>query len=155
MRRFIGMWCFGMVMMGGIGALGQSSSPRMFSGPPLEPSLVQAMKDYDEAQIVGDRAALERLVADDYLIVRPHGLGDKASLLHNVAHPGLKTDPYTITNPFTRNYGSTVVTGGWVDLTGVDGGKRFSEKTRFADVWNKRNGRWWVVMTTLTPSDTP
>jgi len=151
MRKLV--WTLCMVMAAG--AWGQSSSPRMFEGLPLEPALVQAMKDYDAAQMHGDRAALERLVADDYLIVRTGGLGDKASLIQNVAHAGQKTDPFVIVNPFTRNYGTTVVTGGWCDLHGVDGGKRFSQKTRFADVWTKRNGRWWVVMTTLTPSETP
>ena len=151
MRKAIWVLCFGMAMT----ASGQASSPRMFEGQPLEPSLVQAMKDYDAAQLHGDRAEMERLVADDYLIVRTGGLGDKASLLYNVSHPGVKTDPFVIVNPFTRNYGTTVITGGWCDLHGTDGGKPFSQKTRFADVWNKRNGRWWVVMTTLTPSDTP
>lgn len=151
MRKLIWMVCLVMVM----GAQGQSSSPRMFEGPPLEPALVQAMKDYDAAQLHGDRAALERLVADDYLIVHTSGLGDKAGLIQSVAGPGVKTDPFVIVNPFTRNYGSTVVTGGWCDLHGTDHGKPWSQKTRFADVWNKPNGRWWVVMTTLTPSDKP
>lgn len=123
--------------------------------PPLEKSLLQAIREYDEAQLHGNRTALEQLVADDYLIVRPRGVGDKASLIANMSHAGLKLEPFTILKPFTRNYGNTVVTGGWAELKGVDGGKSFSEKIRFADVWSKREGRWRVVMTTLTPAEAP
>jgi hypothetical protein len=124
-------------------------------GASIEPALVQAMKDYDAAQLHGDRAELERLVAPDYLIVRPAGLGDRASLIRNVAGTGIKTDPFMIVQPFTRNFGGTVITGGWCDLHGTDNGKYWEQKTRFADVWTKREGRWWVVMTTLTPSEHP
>lgn len=142
-------------MAGVAGARGPVSKPAMISGMPLEHSLVQAMRDYDAAQLHGDRAELERLVAPDYLIVRPGGLGDRASLIHNVAGPGVKTDPFTIMRPFTRNFGSTVIAGGWCDLHGTENGKAWAQKTRFADVWTKRHGRWQVVMTTLTPSETP
>lgn len=122
---------------------------------PLESSLVQAMKDYDAAQLHGDRAELERLVAPDYLIVRPRGIGDRTSLIDGMAHPGIKMEPFTVEKPFTRNYGATVITGGWAELKGQDGAERFDEKFRFADVWTKRSGRWFVVMTTLTPSEIP
>ena len=139
------------------GADGQHTtpSPALSSGPPLEPSLLKAMKDYDSAQLQGNRAEMERLVAPDYLIVRPGGLGDRASLIRNVAGPGVKTDPFTIVQPFTRNYGSTVIAGGWCNLHGTENGKPWVQRTRFADVWTKRNGHWMVVMTTLTPSETP
>ncbi len=132
-----------------------ASQPAMTSGPPLEPSLVQAIKDYDAAQLQGDRAEMQRLVAPDYIIVRPGGLGDRANLIHNVAGPGVKTDPFTIVQPFTRNYGNTVIAGGWCNLHGTENGKPWAQRTRFADVWTKRHGRWQVVMTTLTPSDNP
>ena len=144
------------VLVAGAFAHTQNHPPAaLISGPALEPSLVQAIKDYDAAQLHGDRAELERLVAPDYLIVRPGGLGDRASLIRNVAAPAVKTDPFTIVQPFTRNYGTTVIAGGWCDLHGTQNGKPWTQKTRFADIWTKRNGRWWVVMTTLTPSDTP
>jgi hypothetical protein len=141
--------------MGMAGARPGGAEALRSAGPPPEPALVQAMKAYDLAQERGDRAALERLVADDYLIVHTGGLGNKAELIQSLAHPGLRNDPFTVVAPFTRNYGATVVAGGWVDLHGTDGGKPWDQKTRFADVWAKRKGRWWVVMTTLTPSEKP
>lgn len=133
----------------------QTSSDQSPALKGLEPSLVKAIHDYDAAQIHGDRAELERLVAADYLIVRPRGTGDRASLIQGMTHAGMKLEPFTVMKPFTRNYGTTVVTGGWAALKGVDGGKPFEEKFRFSDVWSKRGGRWYVVMTQLTPSDTP
>ena len=55
----------------GFGADGQSTTPRptLSSGPPLEPARLQAMEDYDSAQLQGDRAEMEKQVAPDYLIV--------------------------------------------------------------------------------------
>lgn len=142
------------LLAGSAGARAQSDV-QMRGGRPLEPALVQAMKDYDAAQLHGDRAELERLVAEDYLIVRPSGIDGRASLIRNVAGPGVKTDPFMIVNPFVRNYGTTVIAGGWCDLHGTENGKVWTQRTRFADVWTKRDGRWWVVMTTLTPSERP
>ena len=136
-------------------SLTYAQTDTMAGGLALEPDLVQAIHNYDAAQVRGDRAELERLVAADYLIVRPHGLGDRESLIAGMAHPGMKLQPFTVVHPFTRNYGTTVITGGWVELKGMDGAERFDEKFRFSDVWSKRAGRWYVVMTQLTPADKP
>lgn len=153
MRSSIRRWAF--LLLAGVAFESGVAVAQKVSGSPLEASLVKAIKEYDEAQLHGDRSALERLVADDYLIVRPKGAGDKASLIANMSHAGMKLEPFTVLKPFTRNYGTTVVTGGWAELKGVDGGERFSEKFRFSDVWSKREGRWYVVMTQLTPSEAP
>lgn len=132
-----------------------ATGPDATSISSLEPSLQKAIHEYDAAQVHADRAELERLLAPDYFIVRPRGLGDRASLIDGMAHPGMKLEPFTVVKPFTRSFGDTVVTGGWVALKGSDGGRPFEEKFRFSDVWSKRNGRWYVVMTQLTPSEAP
>lgn len=121
----------------------------------LDPALIKAIHDYDAAQIHGDRGELERLVAPDYLIVRPRGLGDRASLIDGMSGASARLEPFNVLKPFTRNYGETVITGGWVDLKGTNGGKPFEEKFRFSDVWSRRHGTWFVVMTQLTPSEAP
>jgi hypothetical protein len=35
-------------------------------------------------------------------------------------------------------------------LKGVDGGKPFSARLRFMDVWAKRGGKWQVIFTQAT-----
>lgn len=122
----------------------------------LDPDLAQAAKDYDKAQIEGDRAALDRLVANDYLIIRSNGnVGDKSTLLEVVAGKRVKNDPYVVEKPFQRVYGDTVILGGWVHLTATDNGKRVQQNARFADTWSKRNGKWQVVFTCVVLADKP
>lgn len=122
----------------------------------LDPALEVAAREYDRAQINGDRAALNRLVSDDYLIMRGDGtLGDKKVLLDVVAGKGVKNDPYSVEKPFQRIYGDTVILGGWVHLTGTDQGKPYVQNARFADTWTRRNGQWQVVFTAVALAKHP
>jgi Domain of unknown function (DUF4440) len=123
----------------------------------LDPALAQAAREYDQAQTgKGDRAALERLVADDYMLIRGNGTtGDKKLLIGLVVGEGQMTDPYTVEHPFQRIYGDTAILGGWVHLTGLDHGKPFVQNARFADTWTRRNGKWQVSFTSVTLIDKP
>jgi len=123
----------------------------------LDPALAQAAKEYDQAQTgKGDRAALERLVADDYMLIRGNGtVGDKKLLIELAAGEGQMTDPYTVERPFQRMYGDTVILGGWVHLTGTDHGRPFMQNARFADTWSRRSGKWQVVFTSVILTDKP
>jgi ketosteroid isomerase-like protein len=122
----------------------------------LDPTLDKAVKEYDQAQIKGDRAALQRLVADDYLLMRANGtVVDKAALIELVAPEGGKNNPFAVEKPFSRNYGDVVILGGWVHLTGTDHGKPYAQNARFADTWARRKGRWYVVFTAVALADKP
>lgn len=141
------------MMMGSVAAGAQSSPTPDSLLVGLEPGLVKVIHAHDTAQMKADRAAMEKIVADDYVIVRPRGNGDKASLIENMTHAGMKLDPFVVEKPFVLNLGTTVITGGWAELKGTDKGEAFSEKFRFSDVWTKRGGRWYLVMTQLTLAD--
>lgn len=125
-------------------------------GQTLDPVLQQAAKDYDQAQMTGDRPALERLVADDYILINSAGkMQNKADLIDGFNHPGLRMEPFRVQLPFTKQLGNVIILGGWAELKGIDGGKPFSQKLRFADMWTKRNGTWQLVFTQVTPSPQP
>jgi ketosteroid isomerase-like protein len=110
--------------------------------------LAKAVKDYDEAQIHGDKAGLQRLVADDYTLVNSSGrIQNKAELIADYTAPGYKIEPFEILEPVEKVWSDGAVMGGVVDLRGTDGGKPFAVKLRFADIWAKRNGKWQVVYT--------
>ena len=114
----------------------------------LPADLAKAVKDYDEAQIHGDKAALQRLVADDYTLVNSSGrLQNKAALIADYTAPGYKIEPFQIMEPVEKVWSDGAVMGGVVDLRGMDGGKPFAVKLRFADIWAKRNGKWQVIYT--------
>lgn len=114
----------------------------------LPADLAKAIKDYDEAQIHGDKAELQRLVADDYTLVNSSGrIQSKAELIADYTAPGYKIEPFEIMQPVEKVWSDGAVMGGVVDLRGTDGGKPFAVKLRFADIWAKRNGKWQVIYT--------
>ncbi|MBB6095358.1 hypothetical protein HNQ60_004248 [Povalibacter uvarum] len=112
----------------------------------LPADLAKAVHDYDEAQVNGNRAELERLIADDYALVNSSGtVQDKAGLIADYTTPGYKIEPFKILEPVEKIWSDGAVLGGLVHLKGVSGGKPFAVTLRFADIWAKRNGRWQVV----------
>ncbi|HKR36116.1 MAG TPA: nuclear transport factor 2 family protein [Steroidobacteraceae bacterium] len=114
----------------------------------LPADLAKAVKDYDEAQIHGNKAELQRLVADDYTLVNSSGrVQNKAELITDYTTPGYKIEPFEIQQPVEKVWSDGAVMGGIVDLHGIDGGKPFAVTLRFADIWAKRNGKWQVVYT--------
>jgi hypothetical protein len=112
----------------------------------LPADLAKAVDDYDHAQVNGNRAELERLLADDYTLVNSSGgVQDKAGLIADYTTPGYKIEPFEVLEPVEKVWSDGAVMGGLVHLKGVSGGKPFAVTLRFADIWAKRNGRWQVV----------
>ena len=122
-----------------------------------DPALAAAAQRYDWAQEgKGNRAELENLVANDYVLVRASGkVTNKAGLIDLVCHPGSYTNPYIVETPFTRDLGNTVILGGWVRLSGTDNGKPFEQKARFADIWHRGAKGWQLTFTQVTLADHP
>jgi ketosteroid isomerase-like protein len=126
-------------------------APGLAVAAPLPADLAAAAHAYDAAQVNGDRAALERLVADDYVLVNGAGqVQDKARLIADYVAPGFKLDPFTIEEPVEKVLGDTALLGGKVNMTGVDGGQRFALVVRFVDTWARRDGQWRVVYSQVT-----
>ena len=110
--------------------------------------LAAAVHGYDQAQIRGNKAELERWLADDYLLVNSSGqIETKAQLIADYTAPGFKIEPFTIEQPVEKVWSDGAVMGGIATLKGTDGGKPFELRLRFADIWAKRNGRWQVTYT--------
>lgn len=114
----------------------------------LPPDLAQAAHAYDAAQVKGDRAALERLLADDYLLVNNQGkLESKADLIADYTAPGFRLDPFTVEHEVRRLWPGGAVLGGVATISGIDGGQPYRVRLRFSDIWTKRGGRWQVIYT--------
>jgi hypothetical protein len=117
----------------------------------LPADLARAAHEYDEAQIKGDRPALERLVAPDYVLVNSRGLvSGRRELIDGYTTPGNSIEPFEIRDPVERVWENGAVLGGLVTLRGMSEGRPFEATLRFADVWAKRNGVWQVVFTEVT-----
>lgn len=120
--------------------------------------LARAVKDYDDAQIKGDRPALQRLIADDYTLLNSAGkIEDKAKLIADYTAPGFELEPFVVREPVEKVWADGAVMGGIATLRGVDGGQKFEVTLRFSDIWAKRNGVWQVIYTHVSrvPASTP
>ena len=114
----------------------------------VPPDLAAAVHGYDQAQIHGNRAGLERWLADDYLLLNSSGATEtKAQLIADYTAPGFDLEPFTVEQPVEKVWSDGAVMGGIATIKGTDGGKRFEMRLRFADIWAKRNGRWQVIYT--------
>ena len=114
----------------------------------VPPDLAAAVAAYDKAQIDGDRAALDRWLADDYLLANSRGqIETKAQLIADYTAPGYTLEPFTVEQPIEKVWADGAVMGGVATLRGMDGGQRYEVRLRFADVWAKRDGRWQVIYT--------
>jgi hypothetical protein len=122
----------------------------------LPADLATAAADYDRAQIQGDKALLNRLLADDYHLVNGGGrIESKEQFVAESVDPAFKLDPFVVENPIETVWTDGAVLAGEVHLKGRDHGKPFTAHFRFADIWRKQNGVWQVVFTEVTrfPAD--
>jgi hypothetical protein len=110
--------------------------------------LAARVRAYDDAQIKGDRAALDDLLADDYVLVNSRGQRQsKADLIRDYTRPGFKLEPFTVEEPVELAWSDGAVMGGVATLRGVDDGQAFEVRLRFSDIWARRRGQWRVVYT--------
>ena len=116
--------------------------------PNLPADLAAAARAFDAAQVEGDDAALQRLLADDYLLVNSQGQSEtKADFIRDYTAKGFSFAPFTIETPVEKVWATGAVLGGVVDAHGTSDGKPFAIRMRFADVWAKRDGKWQVIYT--------
>jgi hypothetical protein len=127
-----------------------------FAGPPLPndplpPDLVSASAEFDKAQITSDGVTLARILGDELMLIAGSGrLESKADFIKDFTAPGFKLDPFTILEPVHKLNGNIAILGGVVQFKGMEDGKPFSQRIRFSDFWEKRNGRWQVVYIQVT-----
>ena len=101
---------------------------------------------YGEAYQTGDRAALEQVLADDYVFVALDGrvLGKpEAIALWTDRTRGVATFEGIESN--IRVYGDCAVVTGRQSESGSAGGKSYTFTYRFTVVWARPKGRWQVV----------
>ena len=118
----------------------------------LPADLAQAVRQFDDAQIKGDAAALNRLLADDYALVNSRAeIENKRQMVADYTSPGFHLDPYVVEHPIVRVWRDGAILGGEVTLKGASAGKPFRGRLRFADIWRRRAGHWQVAFTEVTP----
>lgn len=132
----------------------QAPAPAVTPPGEMPEALAAAAAAYEEAQIAGDAATLERLIASDYVLVGSDGAREtKADLIAFWTADGFDPSPITVVDPVEILFTDGAALGGTVTLSGTQGGEAFSVTIRYVDVWALRDGEWRVVygQTTRVP----
>jgi ketosteroid isomerase-like protein len=114
----------------------------------VEQELIKLETDFNNALVKSDLATLDRLMADDYIVLDPNGwLIAKAQFLANIksgddAYTSAVGDEWNV-----RVYGEAAVVIGRNTVKEQYKGQDVSGEYRFIDTWIKKAGRWQCVAT--------
>ena len=107
-------------------------------------------RQWEEALTRRDVAALDRLMADDYVLTTVRGeVVNKARVLEEIKSANV-TAKVRNTDTAVRLFGDTAVVTGLVLISGRFNDQDVSTQSRYMKVYVKRSGRWQVVAAQAT-----
>jgi ketosteroid isomerase-like protein len=117
----------------------------------MEEELLKLENEFARAVASNDADALDRLLADDWIIVEPDGgMIDKARFLGVIRSGALSHEAMESTDPKIRVYGNTAVVTGLATSKGKFMGQDFTSCERATDIFVKQADCWKCVFTQLT-----
>jgi ketosteroid isomerase-like protein len=137
-------------------ARGQTPGDKPAADAGAERAVTQLIHQWLDALVAKDFAAIDRIVADDYLITISDGrLLNKEQDLAPVRDAQLKFASAKVEDLKVRVFGDTAIATG-TGIYNVTYGERGGEtRERFTDVWLKRKGRWQAVSSHSTTLPKP
>ena len=152
MRRIVIVLC---LLLTAIPALPQAAeapaksakkSAKAAGGGSAQAELEKLEKDRSEAVIHQDTAALDKMTADDYMLIDMNGkMRSKAETLDAIKSGSIKIQSNDIDDVKVHVYGNTAVVTGRSNAKGTIDGKDIDGPVRFTRVYVKRNGQWQSV----------
>jgi ketosteroid isomerase-like protein len=121
-----------------------------------ESRLLATVQALIEAERQADIAALERIIAPDYLGFDPAGLPqDREALLSGYHASGVRVEALEPADLRIRLFGDVGLVSGRTRIAGRALGERFELRLRFLDVFVRREGAWQLVASQVTPVPVP
>ena len=122
----------------------------------VEQTLIQMEQDWSQADVKKDAAALDRILADDWIGIDFEGtILNKAQALTGIRSDSGSLESTVLRDMKVRVYGNTAVVTGTDTEKGVYHGKDSSGKYLWTDVFVHRNGRWQAVSSQSTKLTAP
>jgi ketosteroid isomerase-like protein len=113
--------------------------------------LMKLENDWAKAGLAGDAAALEKMLAPDYVYTNPEAdTATRAEVINGMKSGATKYDAFKVEDMKVRVYGDAAVVTGKATTTGMENGKHIDDVVRFTDTWVKRNGNWVCAATQVT-----
>jgi len=108
-------------------------------------------REFTQAVAANDAAAIERLVADDWVIVDADGtVIDRSRFISAIESGALTHESMESTDLEVRVHGDTAVVTGITTSKGQYLGEGFTTRERATDVLVRLDGRWLCVFSQLT-----
>lgn len=133
------------------------SDARVPANPAATPTgYREAAAALDTAIAAKDEAALQRLIADDFLWIRGSGAkGDKDAFIGALTAPSIRIEPFQPSEARWIVADRTALLTATNTLRGTAGGEAFVDRHRYADHWLWRGGAWRLVYAQVTPVPEP
>jgi ketosteroid isomerase-like protein len=107
-----------------------------------EQALVQMERDWTAAALNKDAAALDKILADDWVGQNPAGMATKTEALADLKSGDNKVESETLGDMKVRVFGDTAVVTGSDEEKSSYKGKDTSGHYTWTDVFVRRHGRW-------------
>ena len=117
----------------------------------MEEEVLEVEKGFAQAIVKNDPEAIERFVADDWIIVNADGgIIDKERFLGVIKSGTLTHDVMESDDVRVRVYGDSAVVSALTRSKRKFMGQEFTTEERATDLFVKLNGQWRCVLTQLT-----
>ena len=119
----------------------------------VESKIIAMEKAWNQAFKFRDRKALSEIFADGVVIVNDDGsLLTKSAFLSIVEKSKASDEQQVSPESMTVHvFGNVAVATGVFAEKGVENGKAYIRRNRFADTWIEKNGNWVCVSASATP----
>ena len=123
------------------GAFGQSSGDS-------EQQVMRIEKEMIDALLKGEATASEKYLAPTYIMTAPDGdVSDRARSISDIKTGALKLQAASIEEPKVQVHGDTVIVTFQSTDKGTYKGRDISGKSRWTDVFVKKDGKWQLAAT--------
>ena len=127
--------------------------PENSSADTIRDEVIKADKQFTDAAIQVDSAALESGVSDDYLFINNQGrMMSKGEHIAALKSGEIKYDSLSDEDVKVRAYGDTAVLTARITAQGSSNGQSISGRFLVTRVYVKRDGRWIIVSGQATPA---
>jgi ketosteroid isomerase-like protein len=114
----------------------------------IEEEILKLERELAQAELSLDADAIDRIYADDVLVVAPIGIVvDKAPVMAEIrmAKEKSSVDVYDKKNLKVRSFGDTAVASYTMHVEGSCETIKLVHDLQITNVWMKRNGQWQIV----------
>jgi uncharacterized protein (TIGR02246 family) len=118
-----------------------------------EQALLQTERDFVDAVMKKDRAAMENILAADFVENGTEGVRNRKQFLAGLTSNALKIESAQLGDMRPMVFGDMAVVHGLLTVKSRTAGKDTSGKYRWTDIFEKQDGRWRCVSSYATKAE--